>query len=152
MALDRILRRIVMIALSAALVACSNSDGERSAPAQEEEERETIWDLFENRDDVASPVRANRYLWHASLDILDFLPVESIDPFTGVIVTGWGQPPGGGREFRATILIDDPALDARSLDLVLDTRSGPADPDTVHEVENAILTRARQMRVERLSF
>ena len=28
---------------------------------------------------------------------LAFLPVEQVDPFTGVLVTGYGTPPGGGR-------------------------------------------------------
>lgn len=141
----------VLVALVATLSACANNE-EKATPKPEEEERETIWDLFENRDDTTSPVRANRYIWHASLDVLDFLPVESVDPFSGVIVTGWGRPPGGTRDYRATVLIDDPALDARSLKLVLTTRTGTADPDTVEAVENAILTRARQMRVEQLSY
>jgi len=151
MAFDRVLHWTVVIVLTTALAACSNSDDSETTPEPEEKE-ETIWDLFENRDDTSSPVRANRYLWHASLDVLDFMPVESVDPFSGVIVTGWGRPPGGSTAYRATVLIDDPALDARSLNLILDTRSGPADPDTVEQVENAILVRARQMRVERLSY
>ena len=44
-----------------------------------------------------SNVKVNRFLWTASLDVLDFLPVQSADPFTGVISTGYGTPPGGGR-------------------------------------------------------
>jgi len=48
-------------------------------------------------------VAVNRYLWAASLDVLNFLPVESVDPFTGVIVMGYGTPPGGSRAYRATI-------------------------------------------------
>lgn len=152
MSIDRVFLWTALTVMAISLSACSNNDEEQKKPEPEEEETETIWDLFENRDDTTSPVRANRYIWHASLDVLDFLPIETVDPFTGVIVTGWGRPPGGDRDYRATIFVDDPALDARSLDLVLETRSGPADPDTVNEVENAILTRARQMRVEQLSY
>jgi hypothetical protein len=94
-----------------------------------------------------SAVAVNRYLWAASLEVLDFLPVQSVDPFTGVIVTGYGAPPGGGREYRATVFIADPALDARSLKLALATRAGPVAPETVRAVEDAILTRTRQLRV-----
>jgi hypothetical protein len=36
-----------------------------------------------------------------------------------VIVTGYGTPPGGGRAYRATIYVQDPALDARSLKVAL---------------------------------
>ncbi|MEM1428036.1 MAG: DUF3576 domain-containing protein [Pseudomonadota bacterium] len=110
-------------------------------------ERETIWDLFVNTDDPNITLEVNRYLWNASLDILSFLPVETVDPFSGVIVMGYGTPPGGGRAYRATVQVRDPALDARSLRVALATRSGPVDADTVRAVEDAILTRARQLRV-----
>ncbi len=92
-------------------------------------------------------VAVNRYLWAASLDVLNFLPVESVDPFTGVIVMGYGTPPGGSRAYRATIFISDPALDARSLNVALLTRSGPAAAETTRAIEDAILSRARQLRI-----
>ena len=109
------------------------------------ETENTIWSVF-NRRASENTVQVNRYIWNASLEVLDFLPVQTIDPFTGVIVTGFGTPPGGGRSYRATILIDDPALDARSLNVALQTRGGTADPATVRAIEDAILTRARQLR------
>ncbi|SLN35446.1 DUF3576 domain-containing protein [Pseudooctadecabacter jejudonensis] len=95
----------------------------------------------------AESVAVNRYLWAASLDVLNFLPVESVDPFTGVIVMGYGTPPGGSRAYRATVAITDPALDARSLNVALLTRSGPAAADTTRAIEDAILSRARQLRI-----
>lgn len=110
--------------------------------------RETIWDLFSNNDDANTTLEVNRYLWVASLDVLNFLPVQRVDPFSGVLVTGYGTPPGGGRAYRATVYITDPALDARSLSVALATRSGPVDPDTVRAVEDAILNRARQLRIQ----
>ncbi len=95
-------------------------------------------------------VAVNRHIWNASLDVLSFLPIQTVDPFTGVIVTGFGTPPGGSRAYRATVLVSDPALDARSLKLSLVTRSGPASPATIRAIEDAILTRARQMRTGNL--
>ena len=92
-------------------------------------------------------VAVNRYLWAASLDVLSFLPVQSVDPFTGVIVMGYGTPPGGSRAYRATIQISDPALDARSLNVAILTRSGPAAAETTRAIEDAILSRARQLRI-----
>ncbi|WP_212522993.1 DUF3576 domain-containing protein [Actibacterium sp. MT2.3-13A] len=112
------------------------------------EKRETIWDLFTQRDDPNTTVEVNKYLWKASLEVLNFLPIQSVDPFSGVIVTGYGTPPGGGRAYRATVYIQDPALDARSLKLALATRGGAVSPDTVRAVEDAILTRARQLRIQ----
>jgi len=111
-------------------------------------QRSTIWDLFSNKQDPNTTVKVNKYIWNASLDVLNFLPVESVDPFTGVIVTGYGRPPGGGRAYRATIYIQDPALDARSLKLAMQTQGGGAvAPETIRAIEDAILTRARELRV-----
>ena len=95
----------------------------------------------------AESVAVNRYLWAASLDTLSFLPIESVDPFTGVIVMGYGTPPGGTTPYRATIHVSDPALDARALDVALATRAGPVAAATQAAVVDAILTRARQLRI-----
>jgi hypothetical protein len=108
----------------------------------------TLWDLFSNSSDPNTTVEVNKYIWNATLDILNFLPVQTVDPFTGVIVTGYGTPPGGGQSYRATVYVQDPALDARSLKLSLQTRGGGAvSRDTQRAVEDAILTRARQLRI-----
>lgn len=110
--------------------------------------RTTIWDLFRPRQDYGQLGAVNKYIWNASLETLDFLPVQSVDPFTGVITTGYGTPPGSGRSYRATIYVTDPALDARSLNIALMTPSGPAPAATVRAIEDAILTRARQLRAQ----
>jgi hypothetical protein len=107
----------------------------------------TIWSIFRTRT-ADNKVSVNKYLWSASLEVLNFLPVQSVDPYTGVIVTGYGTPPGGGRAYRATVLIDDPALDARSLNVALQSSGGrPVSTATARAVEDAILSRAREMRV-----
>src|SRR5690554_39831 len=106
----------------------------------------SILDFFRSKDDAG--VKVNRFLWAASLQVLDFLPVQTADPFTGVISTGYGVPPGGGRAYRATILISDPALDARSLNLSMSTQRGPVDAGTRRAVEDAILSRARELRIQ----
>ena len=95
----------------------------------------------------AENVAVNRYLWAASLDVLSFLPVQSADPFTGVITTGFGTPPGSTRAYRATVQVTDPAMDARSLNLSLLSRNGPVALETQRAVEDAILDRARQLRI-----
>ena len=69
----------------------------------------TIWDVFDRSENPNNTVGVNKYLWNASLEVLNFLPVQTVDPFTGVIQTGYGTPPGGGRSYRATIKIADPA-------------------------------------------
>ncbi len=112
----------------------------------------TIWSIFRKKT-AENNVQVNRYLWSASLEVLNFLPIQSVDPFTGVIVTGYGTPPGGGRSYRATVLIDDPALDARSLNVALQASGGRAvSKATSRAVEDAILSRARELRIADSKF
>jgi Domain of unknown function (DUF3576) len=128
------------------------ADAQRAALAAanpDEDQGSTIWDLFSNSDDPNTTVEVNKYLWLAAQDVLNFLPIESVDPFTGVMVTGYGTPPGGGRAYKATVYVQDPALDARSLRVALQSRGGGAvAPETQRAVEDAILTRARQLRIQ----
>lgn len=166
MTIDRILRGGVLGAVVLALAACSGTGGglfgrpagaapdvdalarqRVNIPQARPDGRSTIWDLFNNQDNPNTTVGVNKYLWNASLEILNFLPIESVDPFTGVIVTGFGAPPGGGQAYRATIYVQDPALDARSLKVALVSRGGAVSAETVRAVEDAILTRARQLRI-----
>ncbi|MFT6023433.1 MAG: hypothetical protein ACI9PY_001550 [Ascidiaceihabitans sp.] len=150
------IRMTVAIAAVSTLVACG---GYRGSPATERSQQytdpnnpnnidteNTIWNAF-NRKSTETNVLVNKYIWSATIEVLNFLPVQSVDPFTGVIVTGYGTPPGGGRSYRATVLINDPALDARSLNVALLTRSGPASAATIRAIEDAILSRARQLRI-----
>ncbi|WP_193989038.1 DUF3576 domain-containing protein [Alloyangia pacifica] len=148
-----------LIVVTAVLAACSQNGARQPVQTQSADALmeadvydgrgapdSTIWDIFKASPDAGQVGSVNKYIWTASLQVLDFLPVESVDPFTGVITTGYGTPPGGGTAYRATILVSDPALDARSLNVSLQTRSGPASASAVHAVEDAILTRARQLR------
>lgn len=148
-------KAITALMVVATLGACSGfgqSDADQSPnfenPNDPKVAREnTIWSLFDRKDNDTS-VSVNKYLWSASLEVLNFLPIQSIDPYTGVIVTGYGIPPGSNQSYRATVLIDDPALDARSLNIALQTRGGRmVSKATSRAVEDAILSRAREMRI-----
>ena len=151
--------RIVQFGLLLTLVtmvsACSNSGGLRSfgkvtpkalSDTTNEADREsTIWDAL-NTNVSQTPVKVNRYIWQASIEILNFMPIEHIDPFSGVIVLGYGTPPGGSIAYRAVVHVSEPALDARTLRVALATRKGSADAETMRALEDAILSRARQIR------
>ncbi len=154
--------RVLMIAALLGLAGCSGGmgnlfgGGAEAVPANNERpvrekaqpERETIWDLFGDRDNPNTTVEVNKYLWNAALDVLNFMPIEAADPFTGVIVFGYGTPPGGGQAYKATVYVRDPALDARSIEVSLVSRGGPVSAETAHQVEDAILARARQLRIQ----
>lgn len=138
---------VALVAAALVVTGCGNQPGSEADQLPPTERRDTIWDLFGGGPDPNVTVAVNRYLWNASLEVLDFLPIESADPFSGVIVYGYGTPPGSGRAYRATVYIRDPALDARSLTVAIQTRGGSASLQTQRAVEDAILTRARQLRI-----
>jgi hypothetical protein len=98
----------------------------------------------------------NSFLWHATLDTLAFLPLQSADPFGGVVITDWYVAPNAPDErLKVTIYIMDRALRADGLKVVVfrQTRNGSAwtdaqpSPDIAHKLEDAILTRARELRL-----
>lgn len=136
------------------LAACVSSESsDVAAPGLgADTERETLSGLFDNADDPNITIAVNRYLWTASLQVLNFMPVEAADPFTGIIQFGYGTPPGANQAFRATVLIQDPALEARSLRVAVESQSGPVTREAARQIENAILTRARQIRVQDASL
>lgn len=145
----------LLLAFVSSLAACSNNIGLPNVGAvtpnalskaeTDVDRKTTIWDAL-NTDVASTPVKVNRYIWQASLEILDFMPIENIDPFSGIIVMGYGTPPGGRTSYRATVYISEPALDARTLRVALATRTGPAPAQTMRALEDAILSRARQLR------
>ena len=98
----------------------------------------------------------NSFLWHASLDTLSFMPLQSADPFGGVIITDWYTDPANPNErMRLTIYILDRRLRADGLKISAFRQTHSADgwvdaqvnPDTANKIEDAILTRARELRL-----
>jgi hypothetical protein len=102
-------------------------------------------------------ITVNSYLWRASLDTISFLPLTTADPFGGVIITDWYSPPETPQErFKVTVYILDRELRADGLRVAVfrQTRNANAgwveakvDERTGRDLENAILKRARQMRI-----
>lgn len=137
---SRIICKVAAVVAIGALPACSSFGSLGFGNSGENATQQAV------RTRGAESVAVNRYLWAASLDVLSFLPIQSVDPFTGVIVTGYGTPPGGSRAYRATVYITDPALDARSLNVAIQSRGGPVAAETQRAIEDAILSRARQIR------
>ena len=98
----------------------------------------------------------NSYLWRASLDTLAFMPLSSVDPFGGVIITDWYAPPESPTErFKMSVFIMDRVLRADGIRVAVfrqvqvssgDWVDSAIDQKTAVDMENAILTRAREMR------
>ena len=105
-----------------------------------------------------SGIGVNSFLWRATLDTLSFMPLNSADPFGGVIITDWYTPPESSDErFKLTAYILGTALrsDAIKVSVFRQVNVGPnqwqdavVEPGTVTSMEDAILTRARQLRID----
>lgn len=101
----------------------------------------------------------NAYLWRASLDTLSFMPLSSADPFGGVIITDWYSTPDSPNErFKVTVYILDRRLRAdgirvaafkQNLDAANQWIAVPLAPKVITDLENAILAKARDLRVAR---
>jgi hypothetical protein len=113
----------------------------------------------EKKDTSGTGVAVNAFLWRASLDTINFIPLVSADPFGGVIITDWYTPAEAPTErMKVQITILDRELRADGVRVSVfkqqqGARGGTTwvdaqvDPRTNTEIENAILTRARQLRI-----
>jgi hypothetical protein len=110
------------------------------------------------KEDGGVGVAVNAYLWRASLDTINFIPLASADPFGGVIITDWYTPaetPNERMKVQVTILDRELRADGVRVSVfkqVTAPRAGnwvdaQVDPRTNIDIENAILTRARQLRI-----
>jgi hypothetical protein len=109
-------------------------------------------------DLAASRVTAigvNAYLWRAALDTLSFMPMAQVDSNGGVIVTDWyanPQAPNERVKVTVSILDQDLRADALRVSAVRQQLQGsqwldaPVRAGTVQKLEDAILTRARDIR------
>lgn len=99
----------------------------------------------------------NAYLWRGALDTLSFMPLASADPFGGVIITDWYQPPGADAERFKTntyILGRELRADGVRVSLFRQVQKGgqwtdaPVSSVVVGDIENKILSRARSLRAQ----
>ena len=107
-------------------------------------------------------IGVNAFLWRATLDTISFLPILSADPFGGVILTDWYSAPQTPNErMKLNVFIRDRDLraDGVKVSVFRQTRGAnkewadaPVNPSTSTDLENAILTKARQTRLSQKQF
>ena len=110
--------------------------------------------------DSAAQIGVNGYLWRATLDTLKFMPLASADPYGGVIITDWYiNPEAPAERLKVTVYILDARLRADGLNVAVFKQNrnaagewidAPSANETETQLENAILTRARQLKLSNL--
>jgi hypothetical protein len=110
--------------------------------------------------DSAAQIGVNGYLWRATLDTLSFMPLASADPYGGVIITDWyADPQKPDERFKITVYILDARLRADGLSVAVFKQrhdasgqwiDAPSGSETETQIENAILTKARQLRLSNI--
>ena len=132
------------VALGASLSACSSIPfvgGKKSAP----------------KTNVQQGIGVNAFLWRATLDTLSFMPLANADPWGGVINYDWYiNPQTPNERFKATVFILDTRLRADALNVTVTKEvkgadgqwtAAPVAAQTEADLENAILTKARQLNL-----
>ncbi len=166
-----------MLAAVLAVTACEGIESEPAPPSQAGDSRD--WSFREDfgtitgdggplisfstdrargpNEGVGGGIGVNAFLWEATLDTINFMPLASADPFGGLIITDWFQPATTpGERVKLHVQIRDAALRADSVSVSVfrqqrddtgDWLDAPADATTSREIEDHILTRARELRV-----
>ncbi|MGE0530917.1 MAG: DUF3576 domain-containing protein [Hyphomonadaceae bacterium] len=156
-----LLKGAIFMVAAVALAGCSMFRGDDSGQSRADDNAGrgggvTIFGGGGNNRGGEDGIGVNSYLWRASLDTLSFMPLQSADPFGGVIITDWYSASTTPNErFKATVYILDTRLraDALNVSIFRQTNTGgqwtdaSVDPDTEIQIENAILQRARELRL-----
>lgn len=120
-------------------------------------------ELFSSKDksnsDSGVGLGVNALLWRATLDAINFMPITTADPFGGTIITDWysnADAPNERFKVNAYILGQELRADNVKARIFRQTKSGsnwvdaPSDDAANRQLEDAILTRARELRVASL--
>jgi hypothetical protein len=156
------MRTLLLAACACALAACGSTPMTDVSRSQGGGISSVIWPFGSSSKDQAAPASnqpqlgVNGFIWRATLDTLNFMPLASADPVGGVVISEWYAAPDKPDEhMKVTVYILDRRLRADAVKVAVfrqvRTANGWADvqtnPDTGVKLENAILARARELRL-----
>lgn len=135
-------KHLTTLMLTLSLAACGGSgSGSNSGAIQE---------------DTTSTIGVNGYLWLAALDTVSSFPIAQVDSSGGVILTDWFINPDAPTErLKLSVYILDRVLRADALNVSVVRQellngvwvNAPVREGTVLQVEDAILARAREIKI-----
>ena len=98
----------------------------------------------------------NPYLWKASLETIDFMPLSSTDPFAGIIITDWYTDEDNlGERCKLNIFVKGKDLKTDNLKVSSFCQSfsnnqwvnKPSIKENNTRIENAILNKAKKLKL-----
>ena len=103
---------------------------------------------------VGMPI--NAYLWKASIETINFMPLSSTDPFAGTIITDWYTTETNmGERCKLNVFINGQELKTENLKVSSFCQSLknnqwvniPSDIDNNTKLENVILNKAKKLKL-----
>lgn len=157
------------LALALSLAACG-LEGKQDFPKSSEEKRDERagrlggglfkWNFGEKKRSGYADVAVNAYLWQSSLDVVYTMPMQLLDPRSGVIMTDWGQGPinddigDPNVSYKVNIYITSDILSPDSIKVAVFSDRGSAaannDLELARRLEDRILRKARDMKIMHL--
>ena len=149
---------------------CSCSSIDLKKPEEEEKPKSIFGDsivfstdgrgglIVKDSNNSSSSLPVNALLWEASLSILDFMSLDVVDAFGGVIVTDWYVNENNNKvRYKTSIYFSSSELKVSSFKVnvireQLKNGSWVADGSSealATKIENLILTRAREIRINK---
>jgi hypothetical protein len=156
----------VLATLTLALGACESLGIKPAKPGDNDKKQESILGeggivlggASRSEDQDPAGVGVNPFLWRAALDTVGFMPLVSADPFGGVILTDWFSPPATPDErLKLNVFLIGRALRADGVHVSVFRQVHGQNGMWVDaqptegagaKLEDAVLTRARQLRIE----
>jgi hypothetical protein len=107
------------------------------------------------KDDVTFKIGVNRFAWYAALQSINFMPLVSADPFTGVIITDWKMI-SDNEKYKLDIYILEETLTSNTIDVRVFKQKkingvwvdDSTNPLVKSQIEDSILNTARKLRIE----
>ena len=162
-----------------ALSACSGIESEAKYPTGSARDSLSGNDIYDDKESIfgegglkilggrkdkagagENGIGVNSFLWRATLDTVSFMPLASADPFGGVILTDWyvdESNPNERIKVNAFVMGRELKADGvrvrtfRQVKKRGDWVDAPVAEDTARKLEDAILTRARELRIAHLA-
>ncbi|MCK5374515.1 MAG: DUF3576 domain-containing protein [Alphaproteobacteria bacterium] len=112
------------------------------------------------KNEGASAIGVNSFLWRATLDTVSFMPLASADPFGGVILTDWytdTQKPNERIKINAFVMGRELRADGIRVRTFRQVKKGNTwndaqnSEETARKLEDAVLSRARELRIAHLA-